>query len=258
MITERNVATSAGTPAARKPERTSAAATLYIAVALGILTSYSPAQAQEATTLRSPLIPGALYTAPQQAVTPDLPPTPGSGSTPLPVTPGQLGNPVLPASALRSPAGTVVPVPATSPLDQSQLNEAISPYLTAPPSTPGVDPGVLPGTTSGYRPSALLVPVPPAGSNLTGNAPQHKWGGQTSKDFGLHRARGAQTTDFGQALKKVAKVQPAPNEDGPRPLGANGGPNQPNRPGAQQTTDLYGNRVLFHGNQHSVMTIAPY
>lgn len=211
--------------------------------------SVSPAPAQGDQTLRNPLIPGALSTEPMSAAPEGAPPPPGDGDTPAPVTPGHSGAPLPPPSA--------VPTEPTSALDRSQVDAAVAPFLTPPPSTRGDDPGMLPGTTSGYKPPASLTQVG-AGGGLHGDAPVHKWGGQTTGEYGYRRVRGSQTTDFGQPLKTVAVVPPFQSEDGPRPVGANGAPLAPNFPGAQQTSCLHGNRILYKGNQRAVMTIAPY
>ncbi len=210
----------------------------------------SPAGAQEYMTLRDPYIPGAIVTPPMMEAPAGNPPPPGDGMTPLPVTPGMLGGPLPPPSQ--------VPMPPVGPCDQSLVNSYAQPYLTPPPSTPGSDPGILPGTTSGYKPPAIVTTVSGAGG-LQGNAPIQKWQGQTSRDFGNYRTFGSQTTDFGQNVVQISPVQLSQSEDGPRGLAANGAPAQPNLSGAQQTTDLYGNRTLFRGpNLRAVMTIAPY
>lgn len=223
---------------------------ISLGVTLALSFGFTPqARAQGETSLRNPLIPGAPYAEPNEQPSPGQPPPVGDGDTPAPVTPGHEGAPIPPPSD--------VPVPPSSPLDSGQVDGAVAPYLTPPPSTPGEDPGLLPGTTSGYKPPALQTDVQPQGG-LSGDAPIHHWGGQTSRDFGLNRNSGAQTTDFGQPLQQVAAVRPQPSEDGPRGLAANGAPAQPNLAGAQQSSDLYGNRTLFKGNQRAVMTIAPY
>ncbi len=210
----------------------------------------SSVQAQGMQSLRNPLIPGVPSAGPMEQAQEGMPPPPGDGDTPMPVTPGHEGNPLPPPSA--------VTVPATSPLDKSEVNSAVAPYLTPPPSTPGQNPGMLPGTLSGYRPPALMTEVQPQGG-LQGNAPIHKWDGQTTRDYGLVRPRGSQSTDFGRPLDQVSVVRTNKTEDGPRPIGQNGAPMQPNLGGAQQTSDLYGARTLYKGAYlRPVMTIAPY
>jgi hypothetical protein len=226
-----------------RPQAILAAGGLGAALTICLVSPQAWSQGQGNTTLRNPIIPGAPTAAPYEQVQEDRPPPPGDGDTSAPVTPGMEGDPIPPPSDIQ--------LPPSSPLEPPQVD------VPPPPSTPGEDPGLLPGTTSGYKPPALETNVNPQGG-LSGDAPTHKWGGQTSHDYGLKRTKGSQTTDFGQPLKQVAAVQPFQSEDGPRPLGSNGAPTQPNLAGAQQTTDLYGNRTLFKGNQHAVMTIAPY
>jgi hypothetical protein len=210
----------------------------------------SSGQAQGTQSLRNPLIPGVPGAGPMEPAQEGMPPPPGDGDTPLPVTPGDQGSPLPPPSA--------VAVPATSPLDKSEVNAAVAPYLTPPPSAAGQDPGTLPGTLSGYKPPALMTDVQPGGG-LAGDAAVHKWDGQTTRDYGLRRPRGSQATDFGRPLDQVSVVRTNKTEDGPRPVGPNGAPTQPSMAGAQQTSDRYGARTLYKGaNLRPVMTIAPY
>jgi hypothetical protein len=78
-----------------------------VTAGLLILASFGAANADyestqgEFNTLRNPLIPGAPFAEPLQPAMPGQPPPPGAGPTPMPVIPGDQGNPVPP------PEGTV-------------------------------------------------------------------------------------------------------------------------------------------------------
>jgi hypothetical protein len=131
------------------------------------------------------------------------------------------------------------------------------------PSTPGSDPGLLPGHP-GYPAPAAVVHVNAGGGKLPDNqAPTTGWNGQATHDFGLARTSGSLTTDFGQPVAKVAAKAPQENQDGPRSatypgvLGAttNRSPNFTNAQECNSNPD--GGRCLF-SNSPAQMTVAPY
>ncbi|MBI4533780.1 MAG: hypothetical protein HY711_07510 [Candidatus Melainabacteria bacterium] len=211
------------------------------------------------SALRSPLIPGAQWNEPYTAPEPGQSPPPGQGMCPAPVTPGHIGPPPKPPSA--------VELPPVGPLEKGTVNALVAPYLKPPQSTAGEDPGLLHGP-NGFSPPAAVVNVSPQGG-IYGEAPIRRWGGQTSRDLGVPRTFGSQTTDFGQDIDGLSSVQSRGirrlvSEDGPRPqpysiqMGT-GTTRQANLAGAHTTQDLHGNRQLFKGaNLRSLMTIAPY
>jgi hypothetical protein len=239
-----------------------ASAVLIVAVAAG------PAQAeyfpilQERESLRNPLIPGAPYVPPFVAPQPGQAPPIGDGDAPAPVTPGQSGGPM--------PPPTAVYLPPVSPLDGDYVDQMLAPYLTPPPSTPGQDPGLLPGT-GGLTPPAARVDINPQGG-IQGQAPIKRWGGQTTRNLGLPRnGRGAMTTDYGQDIDTLPSVKERGivryvSEDGPRAgfsfpgrMGNQANHQSSTLVGAQESQDLHGNRVLYKGaNLRSRMTIAPF
>lgn len=214
---------------------------------------------QETETLRTPLIPGAAWSPAYQCPPEGQPPPVGDGPVPAPVTPGHLGGPC--------PPPTAVPLPPMGPMDKPAINAMLAPYLTPPPSTAGEDPGLLPGV-NGYIPPASVVQINPGGG-IDGQAPTTRWGGQSTKDFGRPKNYGALTVDFGQDIDTLPAVTSqgivrSVSEDGPRPaivpgrMGATTN-KQANLAGAHTTVDLHGNRILFKGaNNRSRMTIAPY
>jgi len=199
-------------------------------------------------TLRTPLI----YSAPNgpagMPAYEGAPPPEGSGYFPMPVTGGQYGNPLSPASA--------VSMPLFGAMDKGQVNTWVAPYLTPPPSTKGTDPYAINGSSGGYGIPApvSVVDVGPSGG-LQGNAPIERWQSQRSFDYGQPnnvRYNSSVLNDFGQKLtdKPDLKMMPQSSEDGPRPRNGNTG---------QITQDLHGNRSLFKGpNLRSQLTIAPY
>jgi len=231
----------------------SAAAVVLSALSLPVYAEY--AGGPEIDTLRTPLIPGASWQVPYVPAPEGQPPPIGDGPVPEPVTPGHLGGPM--------PPPTQVPMPPVGPMDKHIVNAYAAPYLVPPPSTPGPDPGMLPGV-NGFIPPAEIVDVQ-QGGGLSGNPPVVRWGGQTTQDFGRPKNSGSLTTDFGQNISTLAGVpQRSISEDGPRPavhpgrMGADTN-RQQNLAGAQETNVEHGNRVMFKGaNLRSRLTIAPY
>lgn len=205
------------------------------------------------TTLRDPLIPN-VPNGPAWSDAPlgDPPPV-GSGSVPMPVTPGDYGSPFAVPSVIPG-------MPLENGGDKNPVNSAVAPYLTPPPSTEGQDPGSINGSSGGY---GLQAPVSWTNINsaggISGNAPTTRWGGQTTTDYGKPnnvRPYSSSLRDFGQKLTDKPDLYRAPNysQDGPKPRGS---AQVINGQYGQTTTDLYGQRVLFK-DQRQVQTIAPY
>lgn len=253
-----------------------------------ILASRTNAQT---ATLRNPLIPGYQQTSPFVAPHECPPPPVGDGTIPDGINPGMPDPaPVLP---------WVPAIPANQiDIDNSKVNLGVdnsvetppgvlgkSLTVPPPPSTPGPDPGMLPGPLGFKKPPARIVNIKPQGG-MPGDLPPptKKWGGQTTGDFGLYRPNrfgnddkvGSQLTDFGQPLKEVAVKPPKASEDGPRPANypgeRNRHPNEVQGKNGKPTTDLYGNRTqgrlrsintpigifMIPSRPRPLMTIAPY
>lgn len=241
-------------------------------VASGLLLGAQAADAQM-ETLRNPLIPGACYSPPFACPPQGQPPAIGDGSAPAPVTPGHTCAPesmpwvrVIPANQIDQPNSWVGGLPSEDTLAPPYV---LGPSLNVPhpPSTPGQDPGQLPGPRDFRPPPAAIVNINPNGGMPGDFAPKQRWGGQTTRDLGLYRNQGSQLTDFGEKLTQKPNLQatPQPSEDGPRQGYSYPGKmgNSSNRssslPNAQTTQDLHGNRTLFKGpHNRSRMTIANY
>lgn len=223
---------------------------LTVAAVLGLA---APSLAQSITTLRDPLIPGADYTNPDQAATTPLPPPPGQG-TYLPVTPGMSGSPGyepwvtnIPADSIdQSDTNVTLPVQPSDALAPYAFRQQVSGSIPFAPSTPGPAPGPAPGiivpNNSGYQPPAIAVPLGPGGTMPADQAPQKKWGGQASKDYGRNVLNGQNSglCDFGQRLTNMPNLakQPQFSQDGPRIYTR---PNDYTSPSRQpQLTNSYG------------------
>jgi hypothetical protein len=172
----------------------------------------------------------------------------------MPVNPGHIGPAPKPPSH--------VDVPLAGPYDGPMVNGALSPYLQPPPSTTGQNSGMFPGH-GGLTPPVNWTNINPNGG-MYGCAPIQRWGGQVTRDMGYLRSFGSKLTDFGVDVDQLTPVKRATSEEGPRPAtypGVQGSPTnrQTNLAGAQGTTDLHGNRSMFHkSGSLPRMTIAPY
>ncbi|HEY9784541.1 MAG TPA: hypothetical protein V6D17_03995 [Candidatus Obscuribacterales bacterium] len=244
---------------------------VFLVVAM--IAGSSTAAIGQIQTLRNPLIPGATYSPPYACPPEGCPPPPGDGQMPAPVTPGHTCAPesmpwvrAIPANQIDQPNSWVGGLPSEDTL--------ASPYVLGkqlnvphPPSVPGSNPGSLPGPLDFQPPPAAIVNIRPQGGMPGDFAPQQRWGGQTTRDFGLYKSQGSRLNDFGEKLTEKPDLYTMPqfSEDGPRNglsyPGRMG--NQPAHskiwPNAQTTQDLHGNRTLFKGpNLRSQLTIAPY
>lgn len=130
------------------------------------------ASAQSSSTLRDPLIPGSVSSAPFVPAPDGAPPSPGSGPTPAPVVPGMGGPPTLLPWVPAVPSNQIdlgssgVPMPFGPPvaMPPGVLGPLMTPFVPAPPSTPGGDPGILqvaPNAAT-FNPAAIQ-PVAPGG-----------------------------------------------------------------------------------------------
>jgi len=207
------------------------------------------------------------------------PPPIGDGDVPNPEIPGMLGDPIAP------PTMVDVPQVMGDPDSKAQINDALSGYLTPPPSTPGIDPtningssggvglSVAGGTIDGTNSQGVLAsPVGTGNINADGGipdlgAPTARWAAQRSYDYGRNQNVVSNNAsgygDFGQRLPDMPnlKMTPQYSQDGPRTIytPAIGQPvRAPNMTNAQATQELYGSRFNFNPNYPSQMTIAPY
>jgi len=148
---------------------------LYSLLATAIAVSCFAAQAafcQATTTLTDPLIPGQQSTLPFTAPADGAPPPVGSGSTPLPVTPGMSGPSTLLPWVLnnsstdidQSSSGIGLPVTPSIATPPGVLGPLLTPFIPPAPSTPGAQPNYLP-PLNGYANPAQMAPggVLPAG-----------------------------------------------------------------------------------------------
>lgn len=236
------------------------------------------------STLRSPLIQSAASYPPNVSPDPGAPPAPGDGQQQPPaVTSGMTGDPTLLPWVPSVPSNNAsvqnsqinLPFDPSIKSDPKEFGKMLAPYIPAPPSTLGQDPGLVPTNVNGFKPPAAAVNINPQGG-ISGQAPIKRWQGQTSRDLGLYQSErnanklGSQYTDFGQKLETLPSltqrgVNPFVSQDGPRvatyPGQMDAASNrQPNLPNAQATHDLYGQRQKFKLNPplSSVMTIAPF
>jgi len=236
---------------------------------------------QGAYTLRTPLIPCALNAAPNQQPAYSDPPPPGCGPTPWGVTPGMPGDPCPEPWVPRIPANTAcgsgtgdstVNLPLSPPdvTAPGQFNQYVGSSIPNPPSTPGDDPGMFPTKDSGLAPPVALVDITQDGFVGADQAPQQKWGGDATKDFGRNKwvGQNSHLYDLGQRVKDKPDVTntPVQSEDGPRqfevaqdPTTATRGPQMTNTYGQAQQTSDFGTRTLFKGaRQRAQQTQASY
>lgn len=194
------------------------------------------------SSLRAPLVLGAPSAPPYVQAPEGQPPAIGDGSTPAPVVPGHTGAPTLIPSQTYMPGGIgqqsyMLPFNPASAYAPGEFGP--SQWVPPPASTPGADPGPIPGPRDFYPPPVGIGSVAPGGG-IVGGAPTQRWGGQTSRDFGRYKHEGTRKFDFGQGMPGQT------SQDGPWQT----------RPGAVPTQDLYGRRTPDRGS--GIMTLAPY
>lgn len=196
------------------------------------------------------------------AISPELPPS-GSGFNPPIEIPGSTGP--IPASPSQIPN-----VPLASPLDMSEVNAYLAPYLVPPPSATGDPPPIL-KQQPGCSPVAVEIQVPINGGPLPNyNPPISRTGRQTTADYGTQQqglqapGNSAMTTDFGQSLYTNPNNAKTPqiSQDAPRQGNHPGLYNcqqneQPNLPNAFFIHVNTGTHTLFRGTMTPVQIVVP-
>jgi hypothetical protein len=169
---------------------------INVTLAIAALGIGQAAFAQSSTTLHTPLIPGATSTPPFVCPPEGQPPAMGDGPTPQPVVPGMGGPPGLLPWVPAIPANHInngtsgIPLPFGPPVEMPPgvLGPLLTPFIPAPPSTPGADPGSLttPGATP-FNPAQELNINPGGGIPGTGgyntSIPTVRRGGQETHQW---------------------------------------------------------------------------
>ncbi|MBX3075992.1 hypothetical protein KF728_15880 [Candidatus Obscuribacterales bacterium] len=147
-------------------------------------------------TIRTPLLDGAPSSAPFVPPPEGQPPAMGDGPTPAGVHPGQAGMPLtllpwvpsIPANQIdNSTSGIPLPINPAVQSPPGVLGPALTPFIPAPPSTPGPDPGSM-QAPMGYINPADEININPAGG-LPGTGgyytsiPTVRRGGQESHQY---------------------------------------------------------------------------
>lgn len=147
--------------------------------------------------LKSPLVAGSQMGLPFVPAAEGLPPATGDGPTGAPVVPGHSGAPTLIPWVPSVPANTIgqgssgIPIPfspaiATPP---GVLGPLMTPFVPAPPSTPGADPGSLQAPMGSINPAAQMPINPDGGIPGTGgyctSIPTTRRGGQETRQYSL-------------------------------------------------------------------------
>lgn len=170
-----------------------------VAIAVTALSIAQVAYAQSSSTLRNPLIPGAISSPPFVPAPEGPSPAPGDGPTPAPVTPGMGGPPTLLPWLPNIPSNQIdqgtsgIPLPFGPPVEMPPgvLGPLLTPFIPAPPSTPGFDPGILtvPPNSPTFNPAAYTPVLPGGGYPGTGGyyttIPTVRRGGQESHQWEL-------------------------------------------------------------------------
>lgn len=182
------------------------------AVALCAMTVPS-AMAQGTTTLRTPVIPGAIPSPPFVCPPEGQPPAFGDGPLPAPVVPGHLNSPELMPWVPAIPSNQIdqgssgVPLPFAPPIEMPPgvLGPALTPFIPKSPSTPGFDPGSMTAPMGFINPADQTNIIPTGGLPGTGgyNTTINKMrrGGQETHQWGIRENQsipggGGPTQDF--------------------------------------------------------------
>ena len=147
--------------------------------------------------LKSPLVAGSQMGLPFVPATEGPGPAPGDGPTGAPVVPGHSGAPTLIPWVPSVPSNSInggssgIPIPfspaiATPP---GVLGPLLTPFVPAPPSTPGADPGML-QAPMGYGNPAAQLPINPDGGipgqgGYCTTIPTNRRGGQQTRQYSL-------------------------------------------------------------------------
>ena len=147
--------------------------------------------------LRSPIVAGSQMGIPFIPAREGAPPAPGDGPTGAPVIPGHSGPSTLIPWVPSVPSNMIgggnsgIPIPF-SPAIQTPpgvLGPLLTPFVPAPPSTPGADPGMLQAPMGSINPSAQLPINPDGGIPGTGgyctSIPTVRRGGQSTRQYEL-------------------------------------------------------------------------
>ncbi len=176
-----------------------------LAVSIGILASIPAAFAQGECDLsgapsilpRTPLINGASAAPPFVPAPEGQPPAFGDGPTPAPVIPGHTGAPTLlpwvpsiPSNQIdQSNSGIPLPITPAVQAPPGVLGPMLTPFIPAPPSTPGADPGSLTAPQGSFNPSREMNINPEGGIPGRGGycttIPTQRRGGQESRQYEL-------------------------------------------------------------------------
>jgi hypothetical protein len=207
--------------------RKSIFSTLIVAAAFGSLATAANAQPWPGSpvqpggmpmapveTVRTPLIDGAPSSAPFVPAPEGQPPAIGDGSTPVGVNPGVLGSPVtllpwvptIPANQINnSTSGIPLPINPAVQSPPGVLGPALTPFIPAPPSTPGPDPGSMQAPMGFWNPAQEININPMGGLPGTGgyytSVPTQRRGGQETHQYsyrGRNSVLGGGGTDGSQ------------------------------------------------------------
>ncbi len=165
--------------------------------AFGISQMCQSAYAQSSSTLHTPLIPGASSAPPFVPAPEGQPPAIGDGPTPAGVVPGHTSPPTLLPWIPAIPANQIdqgtsgIPLPFTPAIEMPPgvLGPLMTPFIPAPPSTPGPDPGSMLAPEGFINPAQELNINPEGGIPGTGGynttIPTVRRGGQESHQWEL-------------------------------------------------------------------------
>lgn len=166
------------------------------------------------STLHTPLLDGAPSSAPFIPPPEGQPPAIGDGSTPIGVNPGVAGAPLtllpwvpsIPANQIdNSTSGIPLPVNPAVQSPPGVLGPALTPFIPAPPSTPGPDPGSMQAPVGFFNPADEININPAGGLPGTGgyytSIPTQRRGGQETHQYeyrGRNSVLGGGGTDGSQ------------------------------------------------------------
>lgn len=147
--------------------------------------------------LRTPLVNGSSFGLPFVPAPEGQPPAFGDGATPAPVLPGHGGPPTLLPWVPTIPSNQIdqgssgIPIPFSPAIASPPgvLGPSLTPFIPAPPSTPGFDPGSLTAPYGSFNPSQQTSILPEGGIPGTGGycttIPTVRRGGQETRQYEL-------------------------------------------------------------------------
>lgn len=173
-----------------------------LALSIGVIAAIPAAFAQECNlagapsiTPRTPLIGGAGAAPPFVPAPQGMPPAIGDGPTGAPVVPGHTGAPTLlpwvpsiPSNQIdQGSSGIPLPITPAVAAPPGVLGPMLTPFLPAPPSTPGADPGSLTAPIGSFNPSQEVNIMPQGGIPGRGGycttIPTVRRGGQETRQY---------------------------------------------------------------------------